>query len=91
MNARRSKLARKAARIEKSQAQRQFDHELGHARTVLNQYLAAANGAYTEELLKLAKRRDEVKATAFKAFDEQRTKLVLKYAAEEETELKAAA
>lgn len=83
MNGRRSRIARKAARVEKTEIDREFDTDLGKLRTELNEALAAANQAHRDGVKKLDADRVKARSAAWKGYDEDRTKLLKRLAAKE--------
>lgn len=78
-----SRLARKAAKVERSAVEREFDVELAKARRERDQALAAAGEAYRKGLEDLKETLTEARATAYRDYDGTRAELVKHYASKE--------
>jgi hypothetical protein len=85
MSGRTSRIQRKAARVEKTESEHEFDVELGQLRTALNDALRVANEAHRNGTKKLDVERKEARGDAYKAFEDRRGKLLKRLAAKERT------
>jgi len=83
MNSKRSRLARKAARVEKNEFERKLDSELGAAKTVRDKVLHDASQAYKKGVEELRAERGKATAKAWAAYQTARDSIVKKLAADE--------
>lgn len=76
MSGRRSRVARKAARVEQTQLDRDFNAGIGALRKDRDELLRKANAAYEKGLAKLREQRVEARVEADRAYDNGRTELL---------------
>ena len=79
-NSTKSRLARKAARLEKDENERQFDAALGAAKRELQATLTAANNEYQDGVKELDAKRAETRKEANRVFIEKRNLIVAHHA-----------
>lgn len=84
MNSKRSRLARKAARVEKNEFERKLDTELGALKRDRDKELAEASYAYKSGVAELRAVAQKASSEAWAAFQAGRDALVKKLAREEE-------
>ena len=80
MNARRSRIARKAARVVKTETDREFDKALAVLRGTLNEANAAARRTYFAKVDDAHAEMVKAKKAAQETFDEDRAKLLKRLA-----------
>jgi hypothetical protein len=80
-----SRLQRKAARVVKSEVEREFEHALGEAKRRRDKKLREIAATHEKKLAELVKERDDAKRDAHREYDEERD-LIVKAAARKEAQ-----
>jgi hypothetical protein len=83
MNARRSRIQRKAARVERTEFDREFNAELAALRRIRMDAGTAANAAYEQAVKEATAVRTKAKNDADEAYDDARAKLLKRLAKKE--------
>jgi hypothetical protein len=78
-----TRLQKKAARIDKTDAERAFDADIGKARNELDRTLAKIGEDFRDALKRLNEDRAAARKEAHDKYDDERVKIVKKHAAAE--------